>query len=545
MRQFLSICFLLFFFCSPAQNEVKSDALISNNPSTIIVCLKNSPKEKAISNEFTFFLNQIHASLKKAISISDDKIDFLSKEAIRISKSDYYVQKLTKIYKVDFEVQPENFSNWVDKIRSFPEVEYCYVMKNIPIQPPTDIAPVTSNFEMNQTYLGANPGINMQYAWDLGLSGQGIKVRDVEYGFNSNHEELNAVNVSIASGMTINSSATSAYTEHGTSVFGVVMADKGTYGVSGLAYSAQEMILYPEWQQSGYNRVFAVSQAIQNSQPGDVIIYEMQAYDENNYLLPAEYDLTIWNLTKAATDAGIMIIEAAANGSRDLDSPTYATYMNRGNSGAILVGAGTSDINHEKLSFSNYGSRVDVQGWGQNVFTCGFYGSYFTIGGDLNQSYTNFAGTSSATPMVAGCAIVLQSYYHSLTGNYLTPLEMKNLLINTGISQGISVSGHIGPLPNMQNAINAIDAMLSVQNFDGFSAEFFPNPSDGKLNYAISNTGNPKIDFHFLDVLGREMKQIVKKESTGILDISDLPSGIYFLKVKNEEIEFTKRIIKR
>lgn len=491
------------------------------------------------------FLNQNNASLKRAISISDDKIDFLSKEAIRISKSDYYVQKLTRIYKVEFAVQPDNFSVLVEKIKSFPDVEYCYEMNIIPVKPPTDIAPVTSNFEVNQTYLGANPGINMQYAWDLGLSGQGIKVRDIEYGFNSNHEELNSVNVSIASGMTINSSATTAYTEHGTSVFGVVVADKGSYGVSGLAYSAQEMILFPEWQQSGYDRVFAVSEAIQNSQSGDVIIYEMQAYDENNYLLPAEYDLTIWNLTKAATDAGIMIIEAAANGSRDLDSPTYATYMNRGNSGAILVGAGTSDINHEKLNFSNYGSRVDLQGWGQNVFTCGFYGSYFTIGGDLNQSYTNFAGTSSATPMVAGCAIVLQSYYHGLTGNYLSPLEMKNLLINTGISQGISVSGHIGPLPNMQSAINAIDNMLNVQNFEGFSVEFFPNPSEGKLNYSIPNTDNSKIDFQFLDVLGREMKQIVKNESQGILDIYDLPSGIYFLKVKSEAMEFTKRIIKK
>lgn len=545
MSQFLSFCFLLIFFCSQAQNEVNADALTSNHPSVVIVYLKNSQKEETFSHELKLFLHQNNASLKRAISISDDKIDFLSKEAIRISKSDYYVQKLRKIYKVEFAVQPSDVSVLVEKIKAFPDVEYCYEMKNIPVKPPTDIPPVTSNFEVNQTYIGVNPGINMQYAWDLGLTGTGIKVRDIEYGFNSNHEELNAVNVSIAPGMTISTSATSSYTEHGTSVFGVVMAHKGTYGVSGLAYGAQEMILFPEWQQSGYNRVLAVSQAIQNSQLGDIIIYEMQAYDENNYLLPAEYDLTIWNLTKAATDAGIIIVQAAANGSRDLDSPTYAAYMNRGNSGAILVGAGTSDVNHEKLSFSNYGSRVDLQGWGQNVFTCGFYGSYFTIGGDLNQSYTNFAGTSSATPMVAGCAIVLQSYYHGLTGNYLSPLEMKNLLINTGIPQGISVSGHIGPLPNMQSAINAIDNMLNVQSFEGFSVEFFPNPSEGKLNYSISIAENSKIDFKFLDVLGREMKQIVKNESQGMLDIYDLPSGIYFLKVKTKEIEFTKRIIKR
>jgi hypothetical protein len=542
MRLLLSTYFLLLFYCSTAQNEVQNTLLKSDNHSTVMVYLKENA---GISNEFQVFLNQNNANLKRAISISDDKINFLSKEAIRISNSDYYVQKLKRIYTVEFTVQPNDFAAFIEKMKSFSDVEFGYEMNTIPVKPPTDIAPTTSNFEANQTYLGADPGINMQYAWDLGLSGTGIKVRDIEYGCNFNHEELNSVNVSIAPGMTISTSATSSYTEHGTSVFGVVMADKGIYGVSGLAYGAQEMILFPEWQQSGYDRIFAVSQAIQNSQSGDVIIYEMQAYDASNNLLPAEYDLTVWNLTKAATDAGIIIVEAAANGSLNLDSSTYADYMSRGNSGAILVGAGSPSINHFKSTFSNYGSRVDVQGWGGNVFTSGFYGSYFTVGGDLNQSYTNFAGTSSATPMVASCVIVLQSYYHGLTGNYLSPLEMRNLLVNTGIPQGNPITGNVGPLPNMQSALNAIDAMLSVQNFNGFSAEFFPNPSEGKLNYSISNAGNSKFSFQFSDVLGREIIQIEKKESQGMLDVSELPSGIYFLKVKSEEKEFVKRIIKR
>lgn len=537
----MSLCFLFLFFCSQAQNEVKNTDFKLNNLSTVIVYLKDS----SISNELELFLNQNNVVLKRAISISDDKIDFLSQEAIRISKSDYYVQKLRRIYKVEFAVQPDNFTDFVEKIKSFSDVEHCYEMNTVPVKPPTDIAPATSNFEVNQTYLGSNPGINMQYAWNLGLSGSGIKVRDIEYGFNMAHEELNSVNVSIAPGMTISSSASTAYTEHGTPVFGIIMAHKGTYGVSGLAYSAQEMVLFPEYQESGYDRIYAISQAIQNSQLGDVILYEMQTYDEGNYLVPAEYDLTVWNLTKAASDAGILIVEAAANGSVNLDSPTYASYMNRGNSGAILVGAGSPNVIHQKLSFSNYGSRVDVQGWGQNVYTSGAIGPFVLINNDVNQGYTNFSGTSSATPMVASCAIVLQSYFHSLTGNYLTPLEMKNLLINTGIPQGSPISGHIGPLPNMQSAINAIDTMLSVQNFEGFSAEFFPNPSEGKLNYSLSNIEDSKINFQFLDILGREIIQIEKKEATGILDVYDLPSGIYFLKVKNGEKEFVKRIIKR
>ena len=61
-----------------------------------------------------------------------------------------------------------------------------------------------------------------------------------------------------------------------------------------------------------------------------------------------------------------------------------------------------------RLSFSTYGSRVDVQGWGHNVTTTG-YGGLFTGGGDPNQYYTaTFNGTSSASPIVAGAAAALQ-----------------------------------------------------------------------------------------------------------------------------------------
>jgi hypothetical protein len=114
-------------------------------------------------------------------------------------------------------------------------------------------------------------------------------------------------------------------------------------------------------------------------------------------------------------------------------------------------------MSHTPLSFTTYGSRVDVQGWGINVFASG-YGDYYQIGGDFDQNYTMFSGTSSATPIVASCVVVLQSYYHSLTGKYMTSKEMRDLLVDTGIPQG--GSKHIGPLPNMKEAIIGIENLL-------------------------------------------------------------------------------------
>src|SRR5690606_1088882 len=176
-------------------------------------------------------------------------------------------------------------------------------------------------------------------------------------------------NTYIQPGMTVHSSMDAGWTEHGTATAGVVFAHKGDYGVSGMAHGANEFVLFPEYtEEFGYDRIFAVSEAIANSATGDVILYEMQtggASGEPEDYVPAEYNQVIWNLTKAASDAGIVIVAAAGNGNQNLDHAMYADYMNRGDSGAIIVGAGSSTVQHDKLWFSTYGSRVNVQGWGQ------------------------------------------------------------------------------------------------------------------------------------------------------------------------------------
>ena len=108
---------------------------------------------------------------------------------------------------------------------------------------------------------------------------------------------------------------------------------------------------------------------------------------------------------------GITVVEGGANGSMDLDDPIDEDWFNRAvyDSGAILVGAGTPDDRVAEC-WTNYGSRMDVSGWGDSVATLG-YGDLATVGGkgDVRQYYTNeFAGTSSAAAMVAGAAAQLQ-----------------------------------------------------------------------------------------------------------------------------------------
>lgn len=383
-------------------------------------------KEKT---EIINFLISKGISIIPFYNIPQDKFLKLQNDAIKISGTDSNVTSLKNhLALTTFDQEVLNFLETKN-------IQY-YLSDNTIIPPPGDILPVTPSFVSQQTYLQSNPGLNVEAVWNLGYLGQNITIHNIEYGFNKNHEEFNDYNCNIAPGMDVNTSATASYTEHGTATMGVLCGNNGSYGITGIAHGAQQVWLYSEWQQSGYSRINAITQALNNSSIGDIIVFEMQAYGLNGTVsnprfVPAEYDLLVWNLTKALTDSGRIVVTAAGNGYQNLDSSDYQTYMNYGDSGAIIVGGGTANTTHaiyppyvvSGITYtSTYGTRVDVQGWFENVRSTGAIpGSGFTlIGSDFNQSYMTFTGTSSATAQLGGAVTVLQSYYKSQTNNTLT-----------------------------------------------------------------------------------------------------------------------------
>ena len=499
-------------------------------------------------SEVASLSNEFQLNFEKTISFSDDKWKDLEKNAKQYAGNSSSVHQLKNIFRVIVDNSSnENLLLLATEFEKLNSVNYASLISLEPIKPPLDIPPTTPDFMVNQTYIGPNPGLNMQYAWDLGLKGEGIRVRDVEYGFNKNHEDLNEVNAFLAPGMTIAEDAL-LYTQHGTAVVGIIIAGNDGYGMTGLAHDASEVILFPEWQEIGYSRINAVNQSIQNSTAGDVIIYEMQedgAVAGFEDYVPAEYNNVIWDLTKAASDAGIVIVAAAGNGNQNLNGTLYANYMNRGNSGAIIVGGGLSNLTHNKISYSTHGARVDVQGWSQNVFACG-YGNLTMINGDINQGYINFSGTSSATPMVAACAIVLQSYHHSLTGNYLTGPQLRTILKETGIPQGNPSAGNIGPFPNMETAVQRVydDYVLGLDVINRTEFSVFPNPVQNQLTFLTHQDLSAMASVEIFNALGQAIFQ-AKMPQDKQLDVSILSSGIYFVKVSDGNQSATKKIIKK
>jgi hypothetical protein len=486
---------------------------------------------------------QYPIELSKATYISETQLQYLSTQSIKLNGNDDAVKRLRNTFKIESDLSDSDWSKLSEALKKLPEVTFCSLQANTPIPPPSDINPTTPDFTIYQTYLGSNPGVNMTYAWNLGYSGQNIRIRDVEYGFNKNHEEFNDINIQLAPGTTINPGCSSDYTEHGTAANGVLFAQNTGYGVKGLAHNASEVRLFPEWTvEYNYNRNYAVSQAINSSLAGDIILLEMQAYGatgSGNDFVPAEYDIVLWNIVKAATDAGIVIVAAAGNGNQNLDGSLYTAYMSRGNSGAIVVGAGTSNTDHNREGYSSYGSRVDVQGWGNNVYTSG-YTTLSSLGNDFNQTYTYFSGTSSASAVVAGCVTVIQSYYHEQTGNFLTGAEINQILKSTGIPQGTGVSGQIGPLPNMEVALLYLDSIIGLSETESTTFTLYPNPATDRIHIHFNQVNALPYQVEIFNTLGQCVHQM---QSQNTIDVSHLSKGIYTVKITGAREVWTEKII--
>ncbi|MEM6926362.1 MAG: S8 family serine peptidase [Myxococcota bacterium] len=343
-------------------------------------------------------------------------------------------------------------------VRKIPGVELLY-LEPLDVPPPEDIAPPSTDFTNLQGYRNAGSnGVDAIYAASIGITGAGVRIADCEYGWNLAHEDLVDQNVQPEPGQTVPSWVVSnGWDSHGTAVLGELGAPANGYGVTGIAPGAA-LAVYPENSvEEGSRRAQSIANAIADSVAGDIVVLEMQTTGADGGYGPAEYDPVVWNAVQVGTSAGVHVIAAAGNGNQDLDSPGYASYRNRGDSGAIIVGAGSSG-SRTKMSFSTHGDRVDVHGWGTSVTTTG-YGSLAEFGGDKNQRYrSTFNGTSSATPIVAGAAALVIEYARTTYNVTLSPEELRAILTDTGQPQTDPANGEIGPLPDVRDAMTEVDA---------------------------------------------------------------------------------------
>ncbi|MFE7720355.1 S8 family peptidase [Nocardia rhizosphaerihabitans] len=341
-----------------------------------------------------------------------------------------------------------------------------------------DAPAVTPDYRSRQGYLDAAPtGIDAAWAHTRpGGLGTGVRVIDVEGAWRFTHEDLRQNQGGVIGGT---SSADIGWRNHGTAVAGEISGDHNGFGVTGIAPEAHIRAI----SIFGIGSATAIRSAADALDPGDVLLIELHRPgprfdyrsqpDQRGYIA-VEWWPDDFAAIRYAVGRGIVVVEAAGNGNENLDDPVYdarpgdfpATWHNpfRGgdtDSGAVVVGAGAPPPGlhgrdhgpaRSRLPFSNYGARLDAQGWGREVTTTG-YGD-LQGGADEDLWYTDeFSGTSSASPIVVGAVAAYQGM-RALGAGRATPDQIRSLLRTTGSPQtaapGRPTTQRIGTLPDLR-----------------------------------------------------------------------------------------------
>ncbi len=419
--------------------------------------------------------------------------------------------------------------------------ESTYGVKYISV-PPKLSTPAAPNLQPTQLYLfDQAPGIHVEEFWTAySTYGSGVKVCDIEYFFNGNHADLPLVTIIGAQ------PEDPGYgPNHGTAVLGEIASLNDGVGTTGIAYQSQ---LY--FAGAYINETYYLEEALISTlgalEEGDVVLIEQQigGPNANQDYVPVEWYEPFYDAIQLISGNGLIVVEAAGNGNQNLDDPIFSAdngghypFLEENWSEAIMIGAGAvgiDDVSRSRLWFSNYGSRIDLQGNGEGVVTTGYGSAYLAEGPDKAYS-DDFGGTSGASPIVVGAVTLLQSLYRTYTGNSLTRDYMCDLLVNTGKPQVAGtlfpVSEKIGPLPNIFAAGNYLADQLGVEEaYDKNAVSVFPNPNKGLFSVYVPNEKVQQLNLR--DISGKEIQISPIKTDMGFeLHNQNLEAGVYYLSV--------------
>jgi subtilisin family serine protease len=217
-----------------------------------------------------------------------------------------------------------------------------------------------------------------------------------------------------------NANVTGERADHGTLVAGLIAANRNNgIGIDGIASYVEIMVLrtVPSGDELDKDVALSIIYAVDNG--ADIINLSFgKDYSPEKFMV----DQAI----KYAQDRNVLIVHAAGNAATNIDEteryPTKRTNDNQEVKTWINVGASAKKADKNLTAvFSNYGQKnVDLFAPGVDVIS--LY---------PGNKYEMTDGTSFSSPVVAGVAALVLSFYPELTA-----LELKEVLVNSTVSFG-------------------------------------------------------------------------------------------------------------
>jgi subtilisin family serine protease len=204
--------------------------------------------------------------------------------------------------------------------------------------------------------------------------------------------------------------------DHGSHVAGIIGAVRSnTIGIKGVADNIEIMIL--RVVPNGDERDKDVANGIRYAVDNGASVINMSFGKKYS-----PYKSVVDEAVKYAAEKDVLLVHGSGNDAVDIDIIThYPTdnYLKKGKAkNWIEVGASDWKLNNKlTASFSNYGAKnVDLFAPGVQVNS--------TVPDD---EYAAFSGTSMASPVTAGVAALIRSYFPTLTAEQVKEILMKTV----------------------------------------------------------------------------------------------------------------------
>jgi subtilisin family serine protease len=208
--------------------------------------------------------------------------------------------------------------------------------------------------------------------------------------------------------------------DHGTHVGGIVGATNNDFGVDGICQNVELMVI--RCVPNGDERDKDVANAIRYAVDNGAKVINM-SFGKSYSPQKTAVDEAV----RYAESKGVLLVHAAGNDAKNIDKeanfPTKFYDDGTACSTWIEVGASGPELKTLPASFSNYGIKeVDVFAPGVDI--------YAPV---PDNKYAKNSGTSMASPVTAGVAAAILSYYPELTAK-----DVKAIILQSSIKYGKS-----------------------------------------------------------------------------------------------------------
>lgn len=338
---------------------------------------------------------------------------------------------------------------------------------------------------------------------------------------------------------------------HGTCCAGIAAGDLGTVGdyIGGVAYNAR---LYAVKMTAGTGGSTSTDTEVaswdwcvthRNDNPHYPIMVMSTSFGGGRYYSPCDNELPSFAAAASnAVAAGITVLASSGNDGYcdsvaspaclssvisvgavyDASFGDYFPCVNAAScapktaSSGCTTGYYADDVSapDKVTSYANMATFVTLLAPANQCYTLDIVGAVGESSGDY---YDSFGGTSAACPYAAGAVACLQSAAKARTGSYLTPQQVKDLLVSSGDPVADTKVAIAKPRVNLERAIQSLPDRS--QTFRIY------NDGAGKLTVTSITTATNAPWIHFEPAVPFDIPASDYQDVSVVVDADQAPAG--------------------